>query len=52
MIVKGANRCLDALSNPQAAPTYHPGRKPKVYTLEKLNARGFGLEDTQQQNMR
>ena len=46
MIIKGANGCLDALSNPPAVPTHHPGRILKVYTLEKVNARGLGLEDT------
>lgn len=35
----------------QAASTYHPGRILKVYTLENLNARVFGLEDTQKWDM-
>ena len=37
---------------PQAASTYRPGRILKVYTLENLNARVFGPEDTQKQNIR
>lgn len=48
MVAKGAERSSDALPNPQAAPTHHPGRIPKLYTLGKLDGRGFGSKDARQ----
>lgn len=38
---------------PQApsCPDPRASRIPKVYTVENLNVRGFGLENTQQQSM-
>lgn len=48
IIIKGADRCSDTVSECYVASIYLAGRVPKVYTLENLNTRGFGPKDTQQ----